>query len=249
MHGPVAYTDGACLGNPGPGGWGVRILYADGTVCELGGRAAATTNNRMELQAAIAALQVLHTNHQVAIFTDSRYVIDGLTKWLPAWRRRGWVTLTNTPVKNRDLWMTLEGLSHSGVRWQHVYGHRGDPNNERADTIARACAAGTCPPLFCGQSGAPDDPVVVPAATPLPPRSVSATPARSPVPTRAPGRAYYVSIVHGTAAIDMDWPACAARVRGVSGAQYRKVRTPEELAAFYAAHGVEPPQGLTWDSE
>ena len=110
MHGPVAYTDGACLGNPGPGGWGVRILHADGTVCELGGRAAATTNNRMELQAAIAALQVLHTSPQVAIFTDSRYVIDGLTKWLPAWRRRGWVTSTNTPVKNRDLWMTLEGL-------------------------------------------------------------------------------------------------------------------------------------------
>src|SRR6266851_5577969 len=124
MHGPVAYTDGACLGNPGPGGWGVRILYADGTVCELGGRAAATTNNRMELQGAIAALQVLHTSPQVAIFTDSRYVIDGLTKWLPAWRRRGWVTSTNTPVKNRDLWMTLEGVSHSGVRWQHVYGHR-----------------------------------------------------------------------------------------------------------------------------
>jgi ribonuclease HI len=249
MHGPVAYTDGACLGNPGPGGWGVRILYANGTVRELGGRAAATTNNRMELQAAIAALQVLHTSPQVAIFTDSRYVIDGLTKWLPAWRRRGWVTVTNTPVKNRDLWMTLESLSHSGVRWQHVYGHRGDPNNERVDTIARACAAGTCPPLFCGQNGAPDDPVIVPAVPPLPPRSVSETPARSHAPARAPGRAYYVSIVHGTVAIDMDWPACAARVRGVSGAQYRKVRTPEELAAFCAAYGVESPQGLTWDSE
>ena len=100
---------------------GVRILYADGTVCELGGRAAATTNNRMELQAAIAALQVLHTNPQVAIFTDSRYVIDGLTKWLPAWRRRGWVTLTNTPVKNRDLWMTLEGLSHAGALAARVW--------------------------------------------------------------------------------------------------------------------------------
>jgi ribonuclease HI len=144
------------------------------------------------------------------------------------------------------LWMTLEGLSHSGVRWQHVYGHRGDPNNERVDTIARAYAAGTCPLLFCGQSGAPDDPVIVPTATPWPPRSVSETPARPP--TRASGRAYYVSIVHGTVAIDMDWPVCAARVRGVSGAQYRKVRTPEELAAFCAAHGVEPPQGLPWDS-
>jgi ribonuclease HI len=244
MHGPRAYTDGACLGNPGPGGWGVRILYADGTVCELGGKTAATTNNRMELQAAIAALQVLHTSPQVAIFTDSRYVIDGLTKWLPAWRRRGWVTSTNTPVKNRDLWLTLEGLHHSGVHWQHVYGHRGDPNNERVDTIARACAAGTCPALFCGQSGAPDDPVMISTATVLPPQSASEMSARLPVPTLAPGRAYYVSIVHGTAALDTHWPACAARVRGVSGAKYRKVRTPEELAAFCAAHGVEPPRGL-----
>jgi len=222
----------------------VRILYADGTVCELGGRVAATTNNRMELQAAIAALQVLHTSPQVTIFTDSRYVIDGVTKWLRAWRRRGWVTSTNTSVKNRDLWMALESLSHPGVRWQHVYGHRGDPNNERVDTIARACAAGACPPLFCGQSGAPDDPVVVPTATTLPPRTVSEPPARAHVPARAPTPAYYVSIVHGTAALDTDWPACAARVRGVSGAQYRKVRTREELAAFCAAHGVEPPQGF-----
>ena len=244
MHGPVAYTDGACLGNPGPGGWGVRILYADGTVCELGGSAVATTNNRMELQAAITALQVLRTSPQVVILSDSRYVIDGLTKWLPAWRRRGWVTSTNTPVKNRDLWMTLEGLHHAGVRWQHVYGHRGDPNNERVDAIARSCAAGACPPLFCGQSGAPGDPVVVATTTTLPPPLVSETPARSHVPARASSPAYYVSIVHGTAAIDTDWPACAARVRGVSGAQYRKVRTPEELAAFCAAHGVEPPRDL-----
>ena len=243
MHGPVAYTDGACLGNPGPGGWGVRILYADGTVCELGGRAAATTNNRMELQGAIAALQVLHTSPQVAIFTDSRYVIDGLTKWLPAWRRRGWVTSTNTPVKNRDLWMTLERLNHSGVRWQHVYGHRGDPNNERADHIARAYAAGTCPALFCGQAGAPDDPVGGPTATVPPAPLVSETTAKSQGLTLAPGPVRYASIVQGIVAIDTNWAACAARVRGVSGARYRKVRTPEEFAAFCAAYGVEPPPG------
>src|SRR5262249_11117718 len=227
MHGPVAYTDGACLGNPGPGGWGVRILYADGTVCELGGKIAATTNNRMELQAAIAALQVLHASPHVAIFTDSRYVIDGLTKWLPAWRRRGWITTTNTPVKNRDLWMTLERLSHPGVRWQHVRGHSGDPNNERVETIARAGAAGWCPGLFCGQAGTPSAPVMASMVTAL------------PVPATGPAR--YISIVHGNVAIDPDWATCAARVRGVSGAQYRKVRTPEELAAFCATHGVEPP--------
>lgn len=243
MRSPVVYTDGACRGNPGPGGWGVRIVYADGQVCELGGSAAATTNNRMELQAAIAALQVIRTSPQVTVFTDSRYVIDGLTKWLNAWRRRGWVTTTNTPVKNRDLWMTLERLSHPGVRWQHVYGHSGDPNNERVDQIARGCATGTCPPLFCGQAGAPDDPVVVPVATVLPAPLASETIARSRGPTLAPGPVRYASIVHGTVAIDTEWAACAARVQGVSGARYRKVRTPEELAVFCATHGVEPPSG------
>jgi ribonuclease HI len=159
MHGPIAYTDGACLGNPGPGGWGVRILYANGEVQEFGGAAAATTNNRMELQAAIAALERLETSPQVTIFTDSRYVIDGMTIWIYAWRRRGWVTAANTPVKNRDLWVTLERLHHAGVRWQHVRGHSGEPNNERVDEIARAFAAGSCPPLFCGRVGSPADPV------------------------------------------------------------------------------------------
>lgn len=235
-----AYTDGACLGNPGPGGWGVRILYADGTVRELGGSAASTTNNRMELQAAIAALQATRTSLQLAIFTDSRYVIDGLTKWLNAWRRRGWLTATRTPVKNRDLWMTLEGLSHAGVRWQHVYGHRGDPNNERVDQIARACAAGACPALFYGQAGAPDDPVA-PAVPTYPAPPTPAMPAPPHGSTPVPGPVRYVSVVHGSAAIDTSWAACAARVRGVSGARYRKVRTPEELAAFCTAHGVEPP--------
>ena len=240
--GHIAYTDGACRGNPGPGGWGARILYPDGAVRELCGMAAATTNNRMELQAAIEALQLLHSCLQVALFTDSRYVIDGLTKWLPTWRRRGWVTTTNTPVKNRDLWMTLERLSHPGVTWQHVRGHSGDPNNERVDTIARACAAGTCPPLFCGQAGAPADPVVLWAALAQPASAGAAATTGSPGPTPPTGPVRYISIVHGSVALDTHWAACAARVRGVSGARYRKVRTPEEVAAFCAAHGVEPPR-------
>lgn len=243
MCSPIAYTDGACLGNPGPGGWGVRILYPDDTVRELGGRAAATTNNRMELQGAIEALQLLQAYARAAIFTDSRYVIDGITKWLPAWRRRGWITSTNTPVKNRDLWMTLERLSHPGVTWRHVRGHSGDPNNERVDTIARACASGTCPALFCGQAGAPTDPVAASSvmAPPTPPDAVPSVGSPTPVRRTAPVR--YVSIVQGTVAIDPDWAACAARVRGVPGARYRKVRSPEELAAFCVAHGVEPPGG------
>lgn len=235
MHGHIAYTDGACLGNPGPGGWGVRLFFPDGRVCELGGSEAATTNNRMELQAAIRALQLLYTQPQITVYTDSRYLIDGITKWLPSWRRRGWVTATQTPVKNSDLWQTLAPLHHRGVRWQHVRGHSGNPHNERVDEIARRCAAGRCPLLFCGQAGAPDDPVVLLSTGAIPPDT------RNPHSPPQGGSVRYVSIVRGQVALDTTWAACAARVHGVSGAQYRKVHTQEELAAFCATHGIAPP--------
>jgi ribonuclease HI len=252
MPDPMAYTDGACLGNPGPGGWGVRILYPDGSVREYGGAAAATTNNRMELQAAIEALKVLATCPEATVVTDSRYVIDGLTRWIHNWRRRGWTTLAHTPVKNRGLWMTLDRLNHPHIVWQHVRGHSGDPNNERVDAIARAFARGTATPLFCGQSGAPGDPVVTPSGNaspviPLP--TLSERSASSPGATAsaqgsraALPKARYISIVHGVVALDDEWAACAARVRGASGARYKKVRTAEELASFCAEHGVAPPQ-------
>lgn len=233
----MVYTDGACLGNPGPGGWGVRVLYAEGMVCERGGAVAATTNNRMELQAAIVALQEVAQRAPVVVHTDSRYVIDGCTQWLAAWRRRGWVTTTQTPVKNRDLWMTLESLLHAGVSWQHVYGHRGHPQNERVDTIARGYAAGQPPALFCGRAGAPDDPVVLSA-------SGAIIPAQAPGLTWPQGTVRYVSLVRGQLVLDRDWPACAARVHGVAGARYRKVRTREELAGFCTTYGVPFPSDI-----
>jgi ribonuclease HI len=210
----------------------VRILYADGQVQEYGGAASATTNNRMELQAAIEALQVIGACPAATIVTDSRYVIDGLTRWMRNWRRRGWMTTTNTPVKNRPLWVTLDRLHHPGIVWQHVRGHTGDPNNERVDAIARAFARGITPYLFCGQEGSPLDPVVTKPAAPLPPGR----------PGPPPAKARYVSIVHGIVAIDDEWATCAARVHGVSGARYKKVHTAAELAAFCARHGaVLPP--------
>jgi ribonuclease HI len=241
MTGPVAYTDGACLGNPGPGGWGVRILYADGAVQECGGAAPATTNNRMELQGAIEALKIIGAYQEATVVTDSRYVIDGLTRWIHNWRRRGWLTTTNTPVKNQDLWMMLDRLNHAGIRWQHVRGHTGDPNNERVDAMARAFAHGTPPALFCGQAGSSADPVLAITSMPAP-DSPPARPSaflRQPVPATA--KAQYVSIVQGVVALDSDWASCAARVHGVSGARYKKVQTAEELAAFCAEHGVTPP--------
>lgn len=130
------YTDGACRGNPGPGGWGAILRYGD-NVREIQGGDPHTTNNRMELLAAIRALGALKERCRVELYTDSRYVRDGITRWLPDWRRRDWMTRARKPVKNRDLWTQLDELvSRHQVNWQWVKGHSGDPGNERADALA-----------------------------------------------------------------------------------------------------------------
>ena len=131
-----AFTDGACRGNPGPGGWGV-VLKAGGQVKELSGGEPATTNNRMELKAAIEALAALKKPCLVAVYTDSTYVRSGITEWLPAWRARGWRTADKKPVKNQDLWEALSALAaQHEVSWHWVKCHSGHPENERADELA-----------------------------------------------------------------------------------------------------------------
>jgi len=149
------YTDGACSGNPGPGGWGVVIYYSDGQVGELGEGNPQTTNNRMELQAAIAALEVLIDSHQttpVSLYTDSEYVKKGITQWVTGWKRRGWKTSAGKPVLNQDLWEHLDHLHQQVIQrltlhWVYVRGHSGDEGNDRCDAIARGFAQGQPPPL------------------------------------------------------------------------------------------------------
>jgi ribonuclease HI len=132
------FTDGACSGNPGPGGWGA-ILRSNGHEKELSGGERATTNNRMELTAAIRALEALKGPSVVTIHTDSKYVMDGLTKWLPKWKRNGWRTADKKPVKNGDLWRALDDASsRHDVKWRWVKGHDGHEENERADALARS---------------------------------------------------------------------------------------------------------------
>jgi ribonuclease HI len=131
------YTDGACSGNPGPGGWGALLQY--GTVEKeiCGGEAAPTTNNRMELMAPIQALEQLTRPATVRLYTDSTYVRSGITSWLPRWQANGWVTSAKTPVKNADLWQRLHGAAaRHRVEWHWVKGHAGHPQNERADRLA-----------------------------------------------------------------------------------------------------------------
>lgn len=213
----LVYTDGACLGNPGPGGWGVRILYPDGSVRELGGREASTTNNRMELQGALAALQAIEPGAAAIVYSDSQYVINGLTKWLAGWKRKGWVTASRAPVKNRDLWMQLDAENPGRVKWRHVRGHSGDPGNDRADEIASSFAAGR-PPELVDSRAAPD---TGPAAV-------------NPRPVQ------YVSLVDGALILDTD-PETHHRRRQHHPQAQTRVRTLRELADFCTRYGLELP--------
>ena len=142
------YTDGACSGNPGPGGWGTVIYFETGSVHEMGGYEAKTTNNRMEMQAAIAGLQLLIASDQttpIELLTDSEYVKKGITEWITGWKKRGWKNSAKKPVLNQDLWKQLDAVNQAAanqtgavIQWTYVKGHAGNAGNERCDTIARA---------------------------------------------------------------------------------------------------------------
>ncbi|MFM7170687.1 MAG: ribonuclease H [Cyanobium sp.] len=146
----LAACDGACSGNPGPGGWGALLRFEDGALQEMGGYAPATTNNRMELTAALELMRELqnHPRHpDLVILTDSSYLVDGLQKWIGGWKRKGWRTASGGPVLNRDLWEELDGARIPGVALQHVRGHSGHPENDRCDAIAVAYSKGGRPHL------------------------------------------------------------------------------------------------------
>jgi len=134
----LIYTDGACSGNPGPGGWAAHIQYPDGTVQELGGHVPETTNNRMELMAVIQAIKEIRSEQQaLTILTDSQYVKNGITTWIHTWKAKRWMTSKKTPVLNADLWRKLDVLNHAGITWKHIPAHVGNHANERCDEIAR----------------------------------------------------------------------------------------------------------------
>jgi ribonuclease HI len=141
----AAATDGACSGNPGPGGWGALLRFEDGSVEEFGGHDPATTNNRMELQAALELLQRLKQlprHPDLTIRTDSKYLIDGLGSWMKGWKRKGWKTAAGKPVLNQDLWKALDAARLDDVPLAYVKGHSGDPDNDRVDRIAVAFSQG-----------------------------------------------------------------------------------------------------------
>ncbi len=131
------YTDGACSGNPGAGGWAVVVTRDGNILKQWGGYNPTTTNNRMELTAAVAALRALKPQEPAVIHTDSNYLRHGITEWLPRWKQKGWKTASKKPVKNKDLWEKLDQLNHAGIQWRYVAGHSGNPFNDLCDKIAK----------------------------------------------------------------------------------------------------------------
>lgn len=218
----LAFTDGASKGNPGPGGWGAIVLKSN-QVIELGGGEKHTTNNRMELAGALAALVALNGAGDVRIYTDSSYVVKGMTQWINSWVRKGWKTQTGADVSNKDLWEKLKVASSKAgkVEWVQVAGHVGIPGNERADIIASGFAEGEAPPLL--KVSLKDYPVNLmdfsePKAGEKAERS-----------NRSKSPAYsYLSMINGDIKIVRTWKECEARVKGVKGAKFKKALSPRE---------------------
>lgn len=210
------YTDGACTGNPGPGGWGMRIRHPDGRVKEYGGAENPSTNNRMELRAVIEALRHTQDEEDVFIVTDSEYVRQGITSWLKGWKARGWMTLAKKPVLNQDLWKELDLLLRDNATFGYTAGHAGDPDNERCDRIAVAFSQGKPVDLADG---------------------IDCTPF-APLRKKSKGPVVYLSFLKGDLRRHATWAECEQRVKGQKGALYKKCRGREEEAEVLKKWGL-----------
>lgn len=243
----IVFSDGGAKGNPGPGGWAVVIVTPDGEVAEVGGGAAHTTNNQMELTGVIQALaNVRDLPGPVAVYTDSTYVIRGIREWIWAWRRRGWKTTEGTDVLNRELWEQLAGevdartrttgLGPEAIAWHYVRGHTGVPGNERVDAIATAFALGRPCALYRGPlSGYPHAVLDLPEETDLPARAAG-TGSRPAKQTPYS----YLSVVDGKAMRHATWPECDRRVRGQSGARFKKAMSRADEVAILRSWHIDP---------
>ncbi|PLX40603.1 MAG: ribonuclease HI [Deltaproteobacteria bacterium] len=213
------FTDGGCIGNPGPGGWGA-ILLRGGQYEEFGGAERETTNNRMEMRAALEGIKLLSPGEEAVVITDSRYLIDGITKWIHGWKRRGWKKSDGAEVLNRDLWEALDKeVEGHRVEWRHIAGHSGHPENERCDKIANTFARGGEIELKRGDG------------------SWIASSGQEADEKYA--KPIYLSEVHGDIREHTTWSECEERIKGVKGSRCKKVKTKSEHIAAIAAWGKD----------
>ncbi len=223
------FTDGSARGNPGPGGWGAIIVSED-QVMELGGREEHTTNNRMEILAAISALEHIPHDREITIFTDSAYLLNGITRWVIGWQKNKWMTSQKEEVLNRDLWERLIKVTlKRNILWKLVKGHAGTPANERCDVIATGFADNNPPVLYNGSRSRYGVDV----------KSINT----EVIKTKSKSKAYsYVSMVDGEIKVHKTWEETKARVNGVKSARYKKATSPaeEEEIIKEFANLVEP---------
>jgi len=220
----IIYTDGSSLGNPGPGGWGA-VVFRDGKVIELGGSYENTTNNKMELTAAIEALgSVKNLDEEITLYTDSSYTINGITKWIEGWQVNNWLKRDKTEVLNQDLWKKLiDTTSGESIKWVHVAGHSGMIGNERADDIATSFAKGENPKLYKGQKSDYDLDLLDVSY------DEKMKSARSKTRSHSKARAYsYLSLVDRTLKKHKTWQECESRIKGKKGVRYKKSISPED---------------------
>lgn len=251
------FTDGASRGNPGPGGWGAIIVSqrrdddrtsndkyqisnnGSGNVYELGGRKEETTNNEMELAAAVEALAFIAehagTNRSVTLYSDSRYVVEGITKWILGWKKRGWKTKQKTPVQHKEMWQKLDTLANTlDVVWQKLPGHSGVVGNVRADAIATAYADGEDPNLFGGKLSSYKYDVLDMSV------DMDKKHTRDKKRARSSGKAYsYLSLIDGVAKRHATWAECKQRVEGKQ-ARFRKALSAEHEREVLHEWGVDP---------
>jgi len=237
----IVFTDGAAKGNPGPGGWGAIVVTPDRRVTELGGGSPHTTNNRMELGGAIAALQhIASLPGPVAIYTDSTYLIQGITQWVWGWRKRGWKTAQGTDVLNRELWEQLSSLigarARGDVNWHWVRGHVGTPGNERADQISVAFAMQDAADLYVGSLDGYSLPILqLPDETSLPKRTAGSAATKTKVAAYS-----YLSVINGVPMRHVTWADCERRVKGQTGARFKKATSAADEAAILSGWGIDP---------
>jgi ribonuclease HI len=230
----IIFGDGASSGNPGPGGWGAIVLTPDDQVFELGGAEPHTTNNRMELQAVIQALEKASTIlGDVEVYTDSTYVIKGVTQWSWTWKRNDWKTGEGKDVANQDLWRELLAFEAARkIYWKYVKGHAGIPGNERTDAIAVGYSKGNLPSLYRG-------PLSGYLVQILDLQEKEQPGAKKKSKSSAPAYSY-LSVVDGVLERHTNWPECEARVKGRSGAKFRKALSAEDEKSVIRSWGFEP---------
>ncbi len=238
------YTDGASRGNPGRGGWAAIILEAT-TVTTIGGAEARTTNNRMELLAATEALRAIPADVAATIHTDSQYLINGVTKWIKGWKKNGWQTRDGHAVEHQALWQELDALAGKRAAWIWVRGHDGDDYNEEADTLATRYADGATPqrttrPREAALRAAPLQARLPAERAALEQHTQSQRAPSQPASGDAPASGYprYLSLIGSGLERHATWAACEARVKGVSGARFKKVKSASEERATLAAWDV-----------